>query len=176
LSQYPIAGFKASTTLGTPGSTGLKVTFTPQGTGLTGYNWSFGDGHTSTAASPVNYYTNLGVYTVILTATNSVGATETLMRTNYITVVPPAPTPTFTISPTSGTHPLTVTATNTTASTGNYVSIVFYNGAITRANSVYGVVGLGASYTITNAGTYNIVETIGVQGATATATNTITVN
>jgi PKD repeat protein len=176
LSQYPIAAFKASTTLGTTNASGLKVTFTSLGTGITGYGWSFGDGNTSTSANPVNYYTNTGVYTVILTATNSVNATETLMRTNYITVVPAAPTPSFTVTPSSGTHPLTVNLTNTASSTGNYLSLVVYAGTVTRANGIYGVVAPTATCTLTNAGTYNIVETIGVAGATSTVTNTVIVN
>jgi PKD repeat protein len=175
LSQYPIAGFKANTVLGLAGSTGLKVTFSSLGTGLSGYNWSFGDGNTSTLANPINYYQNVGTYTVTLTATNSLGVTETLVRTNYITVVPPAPAASFTVTPMSGAHPLTVNCANTAASTGNYLSIVIYNGTITRNSAVYGVVAPTATYTFTNAGTYPIVETISTAGASTTYTNTVTV-
>ncbi len=38
------------------------------------WNWNFGDGSTSTAQNPAHTYTNAGIYTPTLVATNSLGA------------------------------------------------------------------------------------------------------
>lgn len=85
----PVANFTGAPT---SGNTPLAVTFTNSSTGtapLT-YAWTFGDGGTSTAASPSHTYTTAGTYTVTLTVTNACG-NNTLTRTNYITVnTPPA--------------------------------------------------------------------------------------
>lgn len=54
--------------------TGLAVTFTNTSAGATSYSWDFGDGQTSTAASPVHTYAHQGIYTIVLTATNSNGS------------------------------------------------------------------------------------------------------
>lgn len=42
---------------------------------VTSYNWNFGDGNSSSAASPTHVYTVQGIYTVILTITTSTGCT-----------------------------------------------------------------------------------------------------
>jgi PKD repeat protein len=64
------------------------VQFTDLSTGpVTGWNWSFGDGNTSTLENPSYTYANAGLYTVSLTVTNaSSGATNTMTKSNYITV------------------------------------------------------------------------------------------
>lgn len=48
--------------------------------------WDFGDGNTSTATYPTNIYAAPGVYTVKLTITDGNGCSDSLIRTNYITV------------------------------------------------------------------------------------------
>lgn len=50
------------------------------------YLWNFGDGQTSTAVSPTHTYANGGMYTVLLTATNSCG-NSTASGSVEITVV-----------------------------------------------------------------------------------------
>ncbi|MFI5196482.1 MAG: PKD domain-containing protein [Chitinophagales bacterium] len=64
------------------------VTF---GNGTTGtaplsYHWLFGDGGSSTLASPTHNYLALGSYTVMLIVTDGNGCIDTLTRPNYITV------------------------------------------------------------------------------------------
>ncbi|MFM7328624.1 MAG: PKD domain-containing protein, partial [Bacteroidota bacterium] len=56
---------------------GPAVTFTntSSGTGTISYSWNFGDGTSSTETSPVHNYSQDGVYTVTLTATNATGST-----------------------------------------------------------------------------------------------------
>jgi PKD repeat protein len=43
----------------------------------TSYQWDFGDGDTSTEINPIKTYTASGTYTVVLTASNTAGATST---------------------------------------------------------------------------------------------------
>ena len=56
------------------------------GTGALTYLWNFGDGGTSTAANPTHNYTTSGTYTVQLIVTNSVGCTDTIIRTNAVSI------------------------------------------------------------------------------------------
>jgi PKD repeat protein len=48
--------------------------------------WDFGDGTTSTAASPSHTYTSAGIYTVSLTTTDNAGNSDTKTKSNYIYV------------------------------------------------------------------------------------------
>ncbi|MBN1582957.1 MAG: PKD domain-containing protein, partial [Anaerolineae bacterium] len=116
-----VADFAASPV---SGGVPLTVTFTNTSTptaGITGYLWNFGDGVTSTITNPVHCYTPTGVYTVSLTVSGA-GETETLTRTNYITVgiVPQSPVADFSATPTSGNAPLTATFTNTSTNATSY--------------------------------------------------------
>jgi PKD repeat protein len=84
----PTTNFTASPTSGT---TPLTVNFYNSSTGYDqplSYAWDFDNNGTidSTAQNPSYSYTNLGTYTVKLTITDSDGSTNTLTRTNYITV------------------------------------------------------------------------------------------
>jgi len=111
------------------GDAPLDVDFTDISTGNpTAWSWSFGDeGETSTSTlqdPPTHTYTTVGTYTVSLTVTGP-GGSDTLTKTDYITVntppLPPsAPLANFMGSPTSGDAPLTVNFTN--QSTGDITS------------------------------------------------------
>ncbi len=65
---------------------------------VSSYLWNFGDGGTSTAATPSHTYTVLGNYTVSLTITTSSGCTETLTLGSAVRVGTP-PTINFSASP-----------------------------------------------------------------------------
>ena len=72
----------------------LTVSFSSQGSSVTQWDWSFGDGGTSTARNPRHTYTTPGVYTVqlVVTRTSSTwGGTGTTTsshkKVNYITVL-----------------------------------------------------------------------------------------
>lgn len=62
---------------------GLSVTFTNTSKYADSYSWDFGDGATSSAKDPSHTYAASGLYTVKLTATNSVGTDE---ETKEVTV------------------------------------------------------------------------------------------
>jgi PKD repeat protein len=51
------------------------------------YLWDFGDGNTSTEASPSHSYKNAGTYNVFLKVTDDKGYTNTLARNAYISIV-----------------------------------------------------------------------------------------
>jgi gliding motility-associated-like protein len=68
---------------------GGALTFQPTGlnTGnIISYQWNFGDGSSSTLENPVITYTKSGVYSVRLIITSITGCSDTLTKTNYITV------------------------------------------------------------------------------------------
>ncbi|MBD3299020.1 MAG: PKD domain-containing protein [candidate division Zixibacteria bacterium] len=84
--QPPVAQFSGSPT---SGDYPLTVNFTDQSTGSpTSWDWTFGDGGTSTAQNPSHEYTAAGTYSVSLTVTNSVGS-DVETKTDYITVTEP---------------------------------------------------------------------------------------
>src|SRR5208283_1278 len=71
----PAANFTATVTSGT---VPLTVQFNDTSTNLpTSWNWTFGDGNTSTLENPSYQYTSPGTYTVTLNATNAGGSNIT---------------------------------------------------------------------------------------------------
>ena len=130
---------------------GAPITFTSTSTGGTPgpmtYVWNFGDGHNSTATSPVYSYPTPGFYNITLAVTNSQGCSKSLTKAGYIHIFD-QPVPNFTASPshfcrppaivnfvnlTTGTSPFTfrwtfgdggssstTTPTHTYSSTGSY--------------------------------------------------------
>jgi gliding motility-associated-like protein len=75
------------------------ATFSNQSTPAGGtFLWSFGNGQSSTAASPVYSYPSPGSYTVTLTVTGANGCTGQLIQPAAVSVLPP-PLPGFTVQP-----------------------------------------------------------------------------
>jgi len=84
LPPLPIAGFAATPTSGT---VPLTVDFTDLSTkDPVSWEWTFGDGGTSTGKSPMHEYQTAGRYTVSLTATNASGS-DSETKTRYISVM-----------------------------------------------------------------------------------------
>jgi PKD repeat protein len=108
----PVANFTGTPTLGT---VPLAVSFTDTSTlSPTSWNWSFGDGGTSTLQNPTHIYNSVGIYEVDLQAGNSFG-TNWSNKTGYINVTSMVATSSGT--PTTGATPLTVNFTG--SSTGS---------------------------------------------------------
>ena len=101
----------------TSGYAPLTNTFTYSGVGATNYNWSFGDGGTSTNANPTYVFNSRGTNTVSLTV-RTAGGNNTYTRTNYVTTYD-RPVVSFTANTLSGAAPLSVTFTNTSTSTNS---------------------------------------------------------
>ena len=166
----PTANFTGTPTSGTAP---LAVAFTDSSTGSpTSWSWTFGDGGTSTLQNPSHTYQSAGTYTVALTATNA-GGSDTLTRTNYVTVNPsgpPPPTANFTGSPTSGTAPLTVGFTDSSTGSPTSWSWTFGDGGTSTLQN--------PSHTYQSAGTYTVTLTASNAGGsdTLTRTNYITVS
>ena len=59
---------------------GLPITFANTTIDGVSYQWTFGDGHSSTVVNPNNTYADPGTYTVTLIATNELGCTDTVQK------------------------------------------------------------------------------------------------
>jgi len=115
----PVASFTASAT---SGNAPFALNFTSTSTGvISSYQWSFGDGTTSSAGSPSHVYSAAGTYSVGLTVTGP-GGTSTKTASGYIRVVSSSPPPS------------TPTTTTTTAS----ANPVYAGGNVTFTASVSG--------------------------------------
>ncbi|MFN2239179.1 MAG: PKD domain-containing protein [Thermoanaerobaculia bacterium] len=113
------ASFSVSPTSGTAGTT---FTFSDQSTGpVATWQWSFGDGTSSTARNPSKVYATAGTYTVTLTVKGSSGQESTTTRSIAVSAQILPVNAAFAVSPTSGTAGAT-TFTFTDQSTGPVTS------------------------------------------------------
>ena len=146
----PIVSFVATDTSVCPGS---AVTFTstssPGVPGAVTYIWNFGDGFTSTAASPTHVYATPGFYNVTLSITNSQGCVTTTTVSSYIHVFNHS-VPNFSAAVTYFCRaPGNAVFTNTTTGIGpfNYLWNFGDGGTSTLANPTHNYTGTG-SYTV----------------------------
>ncbi|AKB52034.1 hypothetical protein MSBRW_2781 [Methanosarcina barkeri str. Wiesmoor] len=151
--QEPVAKFSA-----TPksGNTPLTVEFTDKSTETpTDWYWTFGDGYTSTQQNPEHTYSEVGSYTVTLTATNDAGS-DKKTKAGYIKVEESAtdtdkPVADFFASVTSGNAPFTA---------------VFMDGSVGNPTDWYWDFGDGATssqrdptHTYSEPGSYTVILT-----------------
>jgi PKD repeat protein len=184
--EPPVASFNGSPT---NGIAPLTVNFTDTSTGQpASWEWTFGDGGTSTAQNPSHTYTTAGTYSVSLKVTNSLG-NNTLTKTNYITVTPPPPDFTISTSPArqtvsrGGSTSYAITITPRNGFTGQVtLSVSGQPGGASTSFSVNPVNGSStASSTLfvgtnsTNHGSYTLTITATGGGLTHTATVTLRV-
>jgi PKD repeat protein len=157
----PVADFTGSPTAGV---VPLDVSFSNQSTGaITSHSWTFGDGATSTDASPSHTYAAAGTYTVALTETGP-GGSDTRTRTDYVVVSEPPPVADFTGSPLAGLAPLLVDFTNLSTGAISGHAWSFGDGGTSSAAS--------PSHTYLAAGTYTVVLTETGPGGTSVRTRT----
>jgi len=157
---------------GTPltGPAPLAVTFTDASYGVpTSWEWTFGDGGTSTAKNPTHTYAAAGKYSVTLTVRDATGATSTKTRTEYVDALPL--TADFTATPTFGAVPLAVTFSDTSIGTPTTWAWDFGDGTTSSVAA--------PSHTYTEPGSYTVTLTVAdAIGATSTKTkaNLLTVS
>jgi PKD repeat protein len=142
---------------------GTTVSCMNQSNGASSFQWSFGDGGTSTSVSPTHTYANAGVYTITLTATNACGTTQ---FSSPITVVLP-PVATIQASQTSGCSPTTIqfTGSNTVGLTHNWSFVGGTPATSALQNPVV---------VFSNAGTFLTTYTATNSAGSSSATQTIT--
>ncbi|MGF1533227.1 MAG: PKD domain-containing protein, partial [Bernardetiaceae bacterium] len=135
-----------------------QATFNSTSTNLTEpvtYLWNFGDGNTSTAATPTHTYNATGNYNVSLTVTNASGCTQTITQNNFIRVQ--EPNLNFTANPTDAcAAPFNTTITNNTTS---LVPITNWNWTFFEAgtnNAVLTSTQQNPAFTINNPGSYDV--------------------
>jgi len=171
INRSPIASSSANKT---NGIAPLSVSFSsagssdPEGANLT-YNWSFGDGATSTAANPSHSYASDGTFTVRLTVsdgTNSATAPDIV-----IAVGNQAPTATAGANTLSGPPPLAVTFSSAGSSDPEGATLTYSwnfgdGGTSTLANP---------SHTYSTLGTYPVTLTVSDGNKTGIASLTVTV-
>ena len=138
----PVANFTSNTT---SGYATLYVQFTDTSTNTpSSWEWAFGDGGTSTQQNPICAYTNAGVYTVTLNATNA-GGSNTVTKTSYITVTAaPTPVANFTGTPRSGNSGTLVQFTDTSTNIPTAWNWTFGDGNYSNdqnPNHTYNVIG-----------------------------------
>lgn len=94
----PHADFTAAPTSAQVGETIAFTNASSGGSGPLSCDWSFGDGGTSTDASPTHAYDAADTYTVSLTVTDAAGGDDTMTREGYITITAPSVPPSVTTS------------------------------------------------------------------------------
>ncbi len=141
---------------------------------IASYSFAFGDGITvgpQALAQASHTYTVGGAYTVTVTVSDSAGTTSTASRS--VTAVSP-PSAALTVTPTSGTIPLAVTA-DASASTAGSDPIVSYTFTFGDGTVVGPQPGAQATHTFGTAGAFTVSVTVTDSvGTTATTARTVT--
>ncbi len=113
----------------TEGCSMLEVEFANFSFPVSGYDilWDFGDGNTSTDLSPVHFYTDTGIYTVVLTITSPSGCVSQQIFNDLIAVWP-LPQPDFSIDyDTCSTLPVLFTSQSFNVGSGGPVNTWSWN-------------------------------------------------
>jgi PKD repeat protein len=167
-SGSPVASFTANPETGRAPSI-VRFTDTSTGDGITGYEWDFGDGATSTQENPSHLYRSPGTYTIIL---NVISGTGTVTATGTIKVTGGSTTPAgtvnarFTSSPSAGRAPLEVQFTDRSSGATTWNWDFGDGGTSTEQNP---------SHTYTTSGTYKVTLSVSGTDGSDTSTGTIMV-
>ncbi|XZF13264.1 PKD domain-containing protein [Chitinophagaceae bacterium MMS25-I14] len=120
------------------------VTFNNTSTGSTIYQWNFGDGGTSTSASPSHTYNAAGTYTVRLIASNG-SCSDTMTKTAFVNIAPV--TAGFT-APGTGCVGQGVAFTNTSSASATTYTWSFGDGGTSTAANPAHAYAAGGTYTV----------------------------
>jgi PKD repeat protein len=145
----------------------LTVAFQNQSTNAVTYEWSFGDGGTSTEVSPSHTYATVGTYTVTLLARSADRRTSVVSRLYEAR----GPTAGFSVSPAAPRPGEAATFTSTTSfptAPGKSWAWTFGDGGTSTAARALHTYGAAGSYTVT-------LTVTDAEGFTAAATQTLTV-
>jgi PKD repeat protein len=113
----PVASFSASDTVG---CLPLSIKFKNTSTSAKSFYWDFGNGNTSTLASPSNVYTISGLYTVKLITIDATGNKDSVIKPAFIRVVP-VPVAQFSANDTIVCPGATIKLTNNSANSNAYI-------------------------------------------------------
>lgn len=150
------------------GDAPFTVYFTDQTTNhVLSWLWDFGDGSTSTDQNPSHVYQSLGDYTVKLTAVGY-GGSNTITKTDEISVIVMPPVAEFSANKNSGEHPLDIQFTNN--STGQQTSYSWDFGDGNSSTAEHPL----HTYTVT--GDYTVTLTVTGPGGSDTETKTNYIN
>ncbi len=154
----PIANFTATPISGSaPLNVQLDASKSndPDGS-IVSYTWSASDGQIQQGSMVSMQFATNGVYTVTLTVTDDGGNTNSNIQTIYVGNSDIPPVAAFTMSPTSGSEPLTVSVNGATSSDTDG-SVVAYNWTTSTGLTASGQ---QATLTFSTAGTHTIVLTV----------------
>ncbi|MBK7710503.1 MAG: PKD domain-containing protein [Bacteroidales bacterium] len=155
----PLPQFSANPPTQVFNAAGNPVVFTNEtNAGTWNWLWTFGDGNSSTVQDPTNTYTNVGTFTVTLTASNS-SCTETVSHEVMVTHIPPVAD--FDSLP-SGCEPLALVINNTSLNTeipGTSYKWEFGDGSSSTAKN--------PTYTYFDPGIYRVELTVTGPGGTS---------
>ena len=143
----------------------VGFTNTTIGPGTLSYQWNFGDGNSSTLTNPSYTYSAKGTYTVILTATSSVGCVAADTQTNVLNVAN---------FQTNFTVPATVCQGATVLFTDSSSPVP--SGQTWVVDGVAAGAGTALSYSFTAAGNHTIALTNTYGACTQSVTHGFTVN
>ncbi len=161
----PIAAFTQDRVVG---NVPMTVRFSNQSSGsITGYQWSFGDGSSSTEINPVKTYNTPGLFTVTLTVNGPGGSSNVSQQINVQS--PTVPVANFDANPLVGNAPLAVAFTD--RSTGGQITSWAWNFSDGGSANIQ-----NPTYVFNAAGTFNVILTVSGPGGTSTFTRQIVVN
>lgn len=130
----------------------LTVNFQDQSSNAVGWQWSFGDGTTSTQQNPSHTYSSYGNFDVQLIVTNISGCTDTLKKTAFVKIKRPVIS--FPSLPVEGCIPLTISPLDSINTLDAVTSYLWDFGDGTTSNSAT------PSHTYPVQGTYTVKLTI----------------
>ncbi|MGH7746523.1 MAG: PKD domain-containing protein, partial [Candidatus Dormibacteria bacterium] len=149
---------------------------TPGAYPISTYSFNFGDGTTvgpQAAATATHTYTSNGTYTVTVTVTDTSGATSVASATAAVQSAPPSAA--LSVTPSSGTAPLAVTA-DASASTPGTNPISTYSFNFGDGTSTGAQTAATAPHTYATGGSFTVTVTVtATDGTSSTATAVVSV-